>query len=181
MKNWERGDWFDGTSLTWINPSPNMRSLNAAVLYPGVAMLEADSKLSVGRGTDDPFEQIGAPWVDGPALAAYLNARFIPGVRIYPTRFRPASSNFAGTTIPGVRFTVTDREMFDSGRFGVELASALEKLFPGKIDFEKCRFLIGNRSVLESLKKGQDPSAIWMRFQSAAAEFAARRKSYLLY
>ncbi|MFL6447617.1 MAG: exo-beta-N-acetylmuramidase NamZ domain-containing protein [Bryobacteraceae bacterium] len=181
LRNWERGDWFDSTSLTWINPSPNMRSLDAAMLYPGVAILEADSNLSVGRGTDDPFEQIGAPWIDGPALASYLNGRFIPGVRIYPTRFRPTSSNFAGTTVPGVRFILTDREMFDSSRFGVELASALEKLFPGKIEFEKCRFLIGNRSVLESLKKGQDPSAIWMRLQSGAADFANRRKPYLLY
>lgn len=181
MKDWERGDWFDATSLTWINPSPNMRSLNAATLYPGVAMLEADKNLSVGRGTDDPFEQIGASWIDGEALAAYLNARLIPGVRIYPTRFRPSSSNFAGTTIPGVRFSVIDREMFDSSRFGIELASALQKLFPGKIDFEKNRFLIGNRSVLESLKKGQDPSAIWMRMQTAVTEFAARRKPFLLY
>jgi uncharacterized protein YbbC (DUF1343 family) len=119
--------------------------------------------------------------MDGAALATYLNARFIPGVRVYPTRFRPSSSNFAGTSVSGVRFSVTDREMFDSSRFGIELASALEKLFPGKIDFEKCRFLIGNRSVLESLKKGQDPSAIWMRVQSAAAEFATRRAAYLLY
>jgi len=181
MRDWERGDWFDATSLLWINPSPNMRSLNAATLYPGVAMFEADTNLSVGRGTDDPFEQIGAPWIDGEVLAAYLNARLVPGVRVYPTRFRPSSSNFAGTTIPGVRFTVTDREMFDSSRFGIELASALEKLFPGKIDFEKNRFLIGNRSVIESLKKGQDPSAIWMRMQTAATEFAARRKPYLLY
>jgi uncharacterized protein YbbC (DUF1343 family) len=181
MKDWERGDWFDSTSLSWINPSPNMRSLNAATLYPAVAMLEADTNLSVGRGTDDPFEQIGAPWIEGPSLAAYLNARLIPGIRVYPTRFRPSSSHFAGNTIPGVRFAVTNREMFDTGRFGIELASALAKLFPGKIDFERCKFLIGNRSVVESLKKGQDPSAIWMRFQSATAEFAARRMPYLLY
>jgi uncharacterized protein YbbC (DUF1343 family) len=181
MKDWERGDWFDSTSLSWINPSPNMRSLNAATLYPAIAMLEANTNLSVGRGTDDPFEQIGAPWIDGASLAAYLNARLIPGIRVYPTRFRPSSSHFGGTTVPGVRFTVTDREMFDTGRFGIELASALAKLFPGKIDFEKCKFLIGNRSVVESLKRGQDPTAIWMRFQAATAEFAARRMPYLLY
>jgi uncharacterized protein YbbC (DUF1343 family) len=119
--------------------------------------------------------------MDGPALAAYLNARLIPGIRVYATEFRPSSSNFAGTTVAGVRFTVTDREMFDTSRFGVELASAIEKLFPGKIDFEKNKFLIGNRSVLESLKKGQDPSVIWMRVQSAAAEFTTRRSPYLLY
>lgn len=181
MKNWERGDWFDATGLTWVNPSPNMRSLNAALLYPGIAMLEADPTLSVGRGTDSPFEQIGAPWMDGLALAQLLNSRFIPGIRVYPTRFRPSSSNFAGIDISGVRFVITDREAFDSTRLGVEVAAALQKLFPGKIDFEKCRFLIGNRQVLNELKGNQDASMIWRHMQEQATQFAERRRPYLLY
>ncbi len=114
MRGWNRGDWFDATGLAWVNPSPNMRSLNAATLYPGVAMLEASKNYSVGRGTDAPFEQIGADWIHGPELAAFLNGRYIPGVRVYPTRFRPTSSNFAGQAIEGVRFVVTDRDAFDS-------------------------------------------------------------------
>src|SRR5260370_38192727 len=89
MKNWQRGDWFDSTDLLWLDPSPNMRSLNAALLYPGIAMLEYSRNYSVGRGTDSPFEQVGADWIDGPALAEKLNARLLPGVRAYPTRFTP--------------------------------------------------------------------------------------------
>jgi uncharacterized protein YbbC (DUF1343 family)/CubicO group peptidase (beta-lactamase class C family) len=181
MKDWERGDWFDATALTWVNPSPNMRSLNAALLYPGVAMLEAATNYSVGRGTDAPFEQIGANWIQGPILAEYLNSRFIPGVRVYATRFRPTSSNFAGEDVGGVRFVVTDRETFDSTRLGIELAGALERLFPGKPDFEKCRFLIGSRETLDEIKSGRDPYIIWSEAQREATEFRERRKAYLLY
>jgi uncharacterized protein YbbC (DUF1343 family) len=181
MANWQRGDWFDSTSLTWVNPSPNMRSLNAALLYPGLAMLENETALSVGRGTDAPFEQIGAAWMNGPLLAQFLNARFIPGVRIYPTKFRPNSSNFAGVEIEGIRFVITDREAFDSTRLGVEVAAGIQKLFPGKINFEKCRFLIGNRQVLNALEDNKDASRIWLQMQEEAGQFAERRKPYLLY
>ena len=181
LKNWERGDWFDATTLTWVNPSPNMRSLNAALLYPGVGMIEYARNYSVGRGTDAPFEQIGADWIDGPALAQLLNSRFIPGVRVYPTRFRPSSSNLKDVDVSGVRFVITDRDAFDSTRLGIELAAALQKLFPGKIDFEKCRLLIGNHAVLNELKNGTDASAIWSKAQEQASQFAERRKPYLLY
>lgn len=181
MENWQRGDWFDATTLSWVNPSPNMRSLNAALLYPGVGMLEANTDYSVGRGTDAPFEQIGADWVDGQRLALYLNSRLIPGVRIYATRFRPAASNLQGKDVEGVRFVITDREAFDSARFGIELAAALEKLFPGKIDFEKCRYLIGDRQSLADLKADRDATAIWTAAQEQARQFVERRKPYLLY
>ncbi len=181
MKNWERGDWFDSTSLPWVNPSPNLRSLNAALLYPGLAILEASPNYSVGRGTDSPFEQIGADWIKGSELASFLNARLIPGVRAYPTSFRPTTSNFAAQTVEGVRFVVTDRESFDSSRFGLEVASALQKLYPGRIDWEKCRFLIGNRRTIERLQHGADASAIWMAAQTEAKAFSARRKPFLLY
>ncbi len=181
MKNWERGDWFDAGSLTWINPSPNMRGLNAALLYPGIAMLEFDTNYSVGRGTDAPFEQIGADWIDGAALAQYLNGRFIPGVRVYATQFTPASSNFVGRAIAGVRFVITDRQSFDSTRLGVEVASALQKLYPGKLNFETCKGLIGNREVINDLESGRDPSVIWSLAQRQAAEFVQRRAAFLLY
>jgi uncharacterized protein YbbC (DUF1343 family) len=181
MGNWQRGDWFDSTTLEWVNPSPNMRSLNAALLYPGVAMLEYDTNLSVGRGTDSPFEQVGADWIDGPLLAQYLNARLIPGLRVYPTHFTPSSSYFRDRDIGGVRFVVTNRESFDSTRFGIELASALEKLFPRHLNFEKCVPLIGNRAVVDELKAGRDPSFIWAKMQEQAAAFVERRKPFLLY
>jgi uncharacterized protein YbbC (DUF1343 family) len=181
MKNWLRGDWFDSTTLDWVNPSPNIRSLNAALLYPGVAMLEAMSDYSVGRGTDAPFEQIGADWIIGEALAAALNAQFIPGVRAYATKFQPTSSNFAGQTIEGVRFVITDRERFDSTRLGIEIAGALQTLYPGKIDFDKCKYLIGNRETVTSLQQGVDPIDIWTPAQAEAIKFAERRKPFLLY
>ena len=181
MTNWMRGDWFDATTLSWIDPSPNMRSLNAALLYPGLAMLEATTDYSVGRGTDAPFEQIGADWIKGQALATLLNAHFIPGVRVYPTRFKPTSSHFAGQPIEGVRFVITDREAFDSTRLGIEVAAALQNLYPGKIDFQKCRHLIGNHRTIGELELGRDASLIWGQAQREAAEFAERRKPYLLY
>jgi uncharacterized protein YbbC (DUF1343 family) len=181
MKNWQRGDWFDSTPLQWVNPSPNMRSLNAALLYPGIAMLEYSTNYSVGRGTDAPFEQIGADWIKGAQLAQTLNARFVPGVRAYATKFKPTASNFQGQEIEGVRFVITDRESFDSTRLGVELASALQALYPGKIDFDKDRALIGNHALVEGLKTGKEPTDLWLDIQKEAASFDERRKPYLLY
>jgi uncharacterized protein YbbC (DUF1343 family)/CubicO group peptidase (beta-lactamase class C family) len=181
MKNWERGDWFDATTLGWVDPSPNMRSLNAALLYPGLAMLEAATNYSVGRGTDAPFEQVGADWINGQMLAECLNSRFIPGVRVYPTRFRPTASNFEGQQIEGIRFVITDREAFDSTRLGIELAAALQKLYPGKIDFEKCRHLIGNHKILGQMELSTDASAIWSTATEQTQQFAERRQPYLLY
>jgi uncharacterized protein YbbC (DUF1343 family)/CubicO group peptidase (beta-lactamase class C family) len=181
MKNWSRGDWFDSTGLNWIDPSPNMRGLNAATLYEGIAMLEAARNYSVGRGTDSPFEQIGADWIHGAELTRALNARQIPGVRVYPTRFQPDSSNFKGKLIDGVRFVVINREQFSSVRLGLEIAYALQKLYPGKIDFEACRSLIGNRSVIDALKKGDDPRSIEQNLEPGIESFLDRRKPFLLY
>ena len=110
-----------------------------------------------------------------------MNERLIPGVRVYPTRFRPSSSNLANKQLEGVRFVVTDRARFDSTRFGVELAAALQKLYPGKIDFEKCRSLIGSRAIVDGLKEGQDASTLWKQMESDAELFTERRKVYLLY
>lgn len=181
MKNWRRRDWFDSTNLTWVDPSPNMRSLMAALLYPGVAMLEYARNYSVGRGTPAPFEQIGADWIDGRQLAAYLNRRMVPGVRFYPARFTPNDSNFKGKTIEGVRFVIVDREGFSSLRLGLELAAALHKLYPGKLDFEANYRLIGNRSVLQAIAAGEDPRTLEPRVQETVRDFLALRARYLLY
>ncbi len=181
MEGWDRGDWFDSTGLPWIDPSPNMRSLNAATLYPGVAMLESSQNYSVGRGTDAPFEQIGADWIHGPELAGFLNTRYIPGVRVYPTRFRPSSGNFMGKTVEGVRFVITSRDEFDSTRLGLELAYALEMLYPGKISFEANRLLIGNHEVLAAEKNGEDPRITVQKMEDSIADFVRKRQKYLLY
>lgn len=181
MRGWDRGDWFDSTGLPWVNPSPNMRSLNAATLYPGVAMLEYSKNYSVGRGTDSPFEQVGADWINGRDLAAFLNGRYIPGVRVYPTSFRPTSSNFAGKIIQGVRFVVTDRNSFDSTRLGLELGYALEKLYPGKIPWDSNRVLIGDHEVIAAGKGAIDPRTTVQKMQDALAAFVKLREKYLLY
>jgi uncharacterized protein YbbC (DUF1343 family) len=172
MKDWARGDWFDAGDLPWINPSPNMRSLNAALLYPGVAMLEYTKKYSVGRGTDAPFEQIGADFIRGPELAAYLNRRRIPGVRVYATRFQ---------AVEGVRFVIVNRDDLDSARLGLEIAAALQKLYPGKIDFAAGKKLIGSAEVIRALAAGDDPRDIQQKMSDSVAEFLKLREKYLIY
>lgn len=181
MRHWERGDWFDSTGLTWIDPSPNMRSLTAAILYPGVAMLESSENYSVGRGTDTPFEVIGAAFVKGPELASYLNARKVPGVRFYPVRFTPSASRLQGRTVEGVRILLTQRDALDSARLGTEIAAALQALYPGQIDFSRNRRLIGSQRTIDALVSGEDPRAIHQSWQEDLSAFAALRQMYLLY
>ena len=181
MKDWERGDWLDSTNLPWTHPSPNMRSLKAATLYPGVCLLEFAKNVSMGRGTDAPFEQLGADFLNGRELADYLNRRHIPGVRLYPTRFTPDTSNLKGKRIEGVRFVLTHREQFDATRLGLELAVAIEKLYPGKIDWNGGRRLIGSDATIKAIQSGDDPRAIQQGFQDALAAFLTTREKYLLY
>lgn len=180
-KGWQRGDWLDSTGILWRDPSPNMRSLNAATLYTGVALLEAAKTVSVGRGTDAPFEQIGADWMNGRELARALNARSIPGVRVYPTAFQPKSSYFAGKTIQGVRFVVTDREAFRPVRFGFELAVAIERLFPAKIDWKVNRNLIGSEPAVAAILRKEDPRRIADGWEESINKYLARRARYLIY
>lgn len=181
MRGWQRGDWFDATGLTWVNPSPNMRSLNAALLYSGVALLEASRNYSVGRGTDAPFEQVGAEFIRGSELAEHLNARFVPGVRFYAVRFTPAAEPLQGKPLEGVRFVITDREAFQAARLGAELAVALETLYPGRIPFDANQKLIGSRDFLLGLMRKEDPRAIIDRLSDRLEEYARRRQAHLLY
>jgi uncharacterized protein YbbC (DUF1343 family) len=181
MQDWNRGDWFDATDLPWTNPSPNMRSLKAATLYPGLCLLESSKNYSVGRGTDAPFEQIGADFIGGRELAAYLNKRQIPGARVYPTSFTPTESNFKGARIEGVRFEITNREIFDSTRLGLEIAAAIRFLYPGKVDFATSKRLIGSDDAIRRLQAGEPPNAIQQSFMDSVAAFVKLRDPYLLY
>jgi uncharacterized protein YbbC (DUF1343 family)/CubicO group peptidase (beta-lactamase class C family) len=181
MKDWQRGDWFDATRLPWVNPSPNMRSLNAALLYPGVAMLEYARNYSVGRGTDAPFEHVAAEFISGRDLAAYLNKRLVPGVRLYPTTLRPATSNLEGRQIEGVRFVITNREAFDSSRLGIEIACALQNLYPGQINLAANARLIGNSAVIKAIEAGEDPRGIQIRMDEELRPFLELRAKYLIY
>ena len=181
MKNWRRSAWLDETGQTWVNPSPNMKSLNAALLYPGIGMLEYAKNYSVGRGTDAPFEQIGADWINGRQLAEHLNRQRIPGVRVYATRFTPTASYFANQPIEGVRFVITNRDIFDATRLGVELAAALEEIYPRKMSFAVNLKLIGSRGTVESLGKGQSASAVRQSWKASLGRFIELREKYLLY
>jgi uncharacterized protein YbbC (DUF1343 family) len=180
MEDWRRGDWFDATDLPWVNPSPNMRSLKAAMLYPGLGMLEY-ARISVGRGTDSPFEQIGADFMSGRELAAYLNQRQIAGVRVYPTSFTPSESNFKGVRIEGVRFEIVNREMLDATRLGLEVAGAIQKLYPGKVDLTLNKKLIGSDDAIRRLQAGEDPRTIQQAMQDSVAGFVELRARYLIY
>jgi uncharacterized protein YbbC (DUF1343 family)/CubicO group peptidase (beta-lactamase class C family) len=181
MQDWQRGDWFDATGLAWIDPSPNMRSLTAAMLYPGVALLEYSKNLSVGRGTDAPFEQMGADFIGGRELAALLNQREIPGVRVYATSFTPTESVFKGVKVEGVRFVITNRELLDATRLGLELAVGIQKLYPGKVDFSRAKRLVGSDDAIRRMQAAEDPRTIQDSFQEAVDAFAAMRARYLLY
>jgi uncharacterized protein YbbC (DUF1343 family) len=181
MQDWDRGDWFDATGVSWINPSPNMRSLNAATLYPGLCLLEFARNVSMGRGTDSPFEQVGADFIGGRELAAFLNQRSIPGVRVYPTSFTPAESNLKGVKIEGVRFAITNREQLDATRLGLELAVAFQKLYPGKVDFSSGKRLIGSDDAIRRIQAGEDPRTILQSFQDAMESWVKLRDQYLLY
>jgi uncharacterized protein YbbC (DUF1343 family) len=178
MTGWKRAEWFDATGLPWVDPSPNIRNLNEALLYPGVALLENAPNYSVGRGTDTPFEQIGADWIRGRDLAKWMNARAIPGVRFFPQRFRPASSNFSGKTIEGIRFVVTDRDLLSASQLGLDLAAGLAALYPGKMVWEKNRNLIGNSGVTRALASGADAGGA---ARTGIEEFLKVRERYLIY
>ncbi|MGB0116995.1 MAG: serine hydrolase [Terriglobales bacterium] len=180
MDGWQPGDWFDSTGLPWVNPSPNLRSLTEATLYPGVAMIEG-ANISVGRGTDTPFEVVGAPWIKSRELAAYLNARAIQGVRFIPIVFTPSSSNFAGETCQGVNLIVLDRNTLDSPELGIELASALYKLYANDFKLEKMADLLVNQAVFEALAAGEDPRRIAEDWQEPLQTFVRLREKYLLY
>jgi uncharacterized protein YbbC (DUF1343 family)/CubicO group peptidase (beta-lactamase class C family) len=180
MQGWQRGDWFDSTGLAWVNTSPNLRSLTEATLYPGVAMIEG-TNVSVGRGTDSPFEVVGAPWMKSKELAAYLNARDIQSVRFVPIVFTPSSRNFAGERCEGVNLIVLDRNTLDSPELGVELASALHRLYPNDFKLEKMADLLVNQSVLDAISRGEDPRRIAEDWRGRLDEFTRLREKYLLY
>lgn len=180
MRGWQRTDWFDETGLEWVNPSPNLRTLTEAVLYPGVAMVEG-ANVSVGRGTDTPFDVLGAPWIDAKKLAAYLNARGIQGARFVPVDFTPRGDRFAGQVCHGVSILLLDRQALDAPELGVEIAAGLYQLFPKDFQIEKTLPLVGARWVLEAIKAGQDPHLIALHWQDALERFRKLRAKYLLY
>jgi uncharacterized protein YbbC (DUF1343 family)/CubicO group peptidase (beta-lactamase class C family) len=180
MRGYRRGEWYDQTGLPWVAPSPNLRTLTEAALYPGVAMVEG-ANVSVGRGTDSPFELVGAPWIDGERLAAYLNGRKIAGVMFQPTEFTPTESRFKDRPCHGVRVVLADRDVLDAPALGVEIVGALHRLYPADFQLDKTLGLVGARWVLQGIREGEDPRSIARRWQSNLAVFQRLRAKYLLY
>jgi uncharacterized protein YbbC (DUF1343 family)/CubicO group peptidase (beta-lactamase class C family) len=180
MEGWQRGDWFDSTGLTWVNPSPNLRSVTEAALYPGVGLIEG-TNVSVGRGTDTPFELLGAPWMKSRELATYFNARGIAGVRFVPVTFTPTTSNYAEQKCEGVNLVLTDRNALDAAELGVELAAALRKLYPADFKLERITELLVNQAAYDGLLAGEDPQRIAQDWQEELQKFELVRKKYLIY
>jgi len=180
LENWRRTMWLDSTGLTWINPSPNMRSLTQATLYPGIGLLET-TNVSVGRGTDTPFEVVGAPWIDGPKLASYLNGRRVPGVRFVPIRFKPTTSVFKNEDCGGINIIITDRSRFQSVFTGLEVAVALHSLFPTDWKADSYLRLLVNSDALNRLKRGESADELTRSWRPALENFQRQRARVLLY
>ncbi|MGA8620342.1 MAG: exo-beta-N-acetylmuramidase NamZ domain-containing protein [Candidatus Sulfotelmatobacter sp.] len=180
MEGWQRGDWFDSTGLEWVSPSPNLRSVTEAALYTGVALIEG-TNVSVGRGTDTPFELVGAPWMKSRELAAYLNARGIAGVRFVPVTFTPTAAIYNGQKCEGVNVVLTERNALDAPELGIELASALRKLYPADFKLERITDLLVNQAAYEGLVAGKDPRRIAQDWQEELEKFEVVRKKYLIY
>lgn len=180
MRGWRRSMWFDQTGLQWISPSPNLRSFGAELLYPGIEILQS-ADVSVGRGTDRPFEQFGAPWISGAQLMAELDRRDIPGVRFAPAQFTPTSGLHQGEVCEGARIEVTNRDSFDAMRMGLEIAAALRQLYPAKFDPRNMMFLLGSERTIDRLDRGGAPAAIVEGWKESLAPFIAMRAKYLLY
>lgn len=180
LEGWKRDQLFDQTGLSWINPSPNMRSLAAALLYPGIGLLET-TNVSVGRGTDRPFEILGAPWIDGRQLAEALNQAALPGVRFVPTRFTPTSSTHAGKECGGVQIYLDDWRRFASLPVGLAVACELKRHYPEEWQSKRYLRLLANRATLEALERGDNATQIVQSWRGDLERFQELRKQYLLY
>ena len=179
-EGWRRGDWYDRTGLLWTDPSPNMRRLTAAALYPGVGLLEM-TNVSVGRGTDTPFEIFGAPYLDPRAFAAALNAEDLPGVRFIPVRFTPQGSVYAGEPCGGVQIIVTDRDALNAVQVGLTLAVILRRLYPDDWQPEKLHTLLVNAQTQEALLAGASYADMAAGWAGELAAFRERAKGIWLY
>jgi uncharacterized protein YbbC (DUF1343 family)/CubicO group peptidase (beta-lactamase class C family) len=180
MQGWLRGDWFDATGIVWTNTSPNLRSVTEAALYPAVGIIES-TNVSVGRGTDTPFEVVGAPWIKSRAFAEALNARMIAGVRFVPVTFTPNSGPYAGQPCGGVNILLTDRSVLDAPEMGIELAATLHKLHPDDWKMERLINIVANQDIVDAVARGDDPRAVAQSWQDELQKFKEVRAKYLLY
>jgi uncharacterized protein YbbC (DUF1343 family) len=182
---WRRDVWFDLTGLPWVNPSPNMPSLRSAMIYPALVPFEA-TNLSVGRGTPEAFQHIGAPWLNAAATAAILKDREIPGVRFFAETFTPVNptdGKYGGQSIPGIKIVVIDRSAMQAGRVGASLLWAIRKTAGNKLTIDNRAFDLrfGSPSVREALLRGEDPDVLIDKEYKAAYAFRETVRQYLIY
>lgn len=180
MRNWRRGTYYDQTGVRWIPPSPNLRTLKGAVLYPGLEILQ-NANVSVGRGTEAPFEQFGAPWMDGEKVAAELNAKRLAGVHFAPAQFVPASGLFMGQKCSGVAPRVTDRAAVRSVEMAIEIVTVLGRLYPKEFEPARTVLLLGNEATVRMLERGAAPEEIVRSWSADLAVFETMRRKYFLY
>ena len=180
MEGWQRSDFYDATGLPWINPSPNLRSLTEALLYPGIGLLET-TNVSVGRGTDRPFEWVGAPWIDGRKLAAALAEENLPGVCFVPLWLTPVASTYRGQSCGGVQFIVDDWSQFRPLATGLALACTLRRLYPDQWQIDRFNTLLGNQATWEAVKRGESWPAIEKMWNEDLTRFQSVRNRYSLY
>jgi uncharacterized protein YbbC (DUF1343 family) len=180
MKNWHRNYFFESTGIRWIPPSPNLRTVKGSIVYPGLEILQ-NAGVSVGRGTETPFEEFGAPWMDGGAVATALNEVHLPGLRFTDQPFIPVSGLYAGQRCGGVGVRVTDRAAVRSMRMGLEIAVLLRKLYPAKFDPAKLLVLVGNAETIQQLQTGVPPEQIVASWSDALKKFDQTRRKYFLY
>ena len=180
MRNWHRNYFFESTGIRWIPPSPNLRTLKGSIVYPGLEILQS-AGVSVGRGTETPFEEFGAPWMRGDQVADALNARHLAGLRFVNQPFIPVTGLYSGQRCGGVGVRITDRQAVRAMRLGVEIATILHKMYPDKFDVEKLITLVGNADTIRQLQAGTAPEQIVENWSPDLASFDEVRKKYLLY
>ena len=180
VEGWTRNQMFDQTGLVWTNPSPNMRSLTQAMLYPGVGLIEM-TNVSVGRGTDTPFEVVGAPWIDARRFASHLNNAGLAGVRFVPVRFVPSSSKYTAESCNGVNIIVTDRARFHPLSTGIQLMCSLKALHSDEWDRKNLNTLLCSRKTIEAIEAGRSVNEIEPLWAEELARFLNRRRRFLRY
>ena len=180
MKNWHRNYFFESTGIRWIPPSPNLRTTKGSVLYPGVEILQ-NAGVSVGRGTETPFEEFGAPWLNGDEVAAALNERHLPGLHFAAHPFIPIVGLYSGQRCGGVAIRITDRYKVRSMHMGLEIAAVLQKLYPKQFDPAKILELTGNSETVQQLQSEVAPEKIVASWSDSLAAFDKVRRKYFLY
>ena len=180
MKNWHRNYFFESTGMKWIPPSPNLRTIKGSILYPGIEILQS-AGVSVGRGTQTPFEEFGAPWMNGDEVAGELNARHLAGLHFASQPFIPISGLYSGERCGGVAPRITDRGTVRSMRMGLEIANILRKLYPQQFETAKLITLIGNADTVQQIESGVAPEKIVASWANDLAAFDQIRRKYFLY